>query len=233
MFRRNSILVKEVILKALREQGLETPLLQKRLIDSWPEVMGPAIASYTDQLYIRNQTLFVHLTSPALRFELSMQRQDIVNRLNAHAGLATVRRYMDLDEADELVSFADVYAAMTSNKGYISQFTDSETVDMIRDILDRGAILLIQADGLATSQDNYSGADAERVGQERNTALADNRANTVISWLTADPRMRDVRSQSFIYNNKGDIRTVDDPSTRGLNAKLNRCVKVRIRYMIK
>ena len=45
--------------------------------------------------------------------------------------------------------------------------------------------------------------------------------------------MRDVRSQSFIYNNKGDIRTVDDPSTRGLNAKLNRCVKVRIRYMIK
>ena len=86
MFRRNSILVKEVILKALREQGLETPLLQKRLIDSWPEVMGPAIASYTDQLYIRNQTLFVHLTSPALRFELSMQRQDIVNRLNAHDG---------------------------------------------------------------------------------------------------------------------------------------------------
>ena len=153
--------------------------------------------------------------------------------LNAHSGLATVRRYMDLDEADELVSFADVYAAMTSNKGYISQFTDSETVEMIRDILDRGAILLIQADGLATSQDNYSGADAERVGLERNSALADNRANTVISWLTADPRMRDVRSQSFIYNNKGDIRTVDDPSTRGLNAKLNRCVKVRIRYMIK
>ena len=153
--------------------------------------------------------------------------------LNAHSGLATVRQYMDLDEADELVSFADVYAAMTSNEGYVSRFTDAETVEKIKDILDRGAILLIQADGLATSQDNYSGADAERVGQERNTALADNRANTVISWLTADPRMRDVRSQSFIYNNKGDIRKVDDPSTRGLNAKLNRCVKVRIRYMIK
>ena len=86
MFRRNSILVKEVILKALREQGLETPLFQKRLIDSWPEVMGPAIASYTDQLYIRNQTLFVHLTNPALRMELSMQRQDIVRRLNEHVG---------------------------------------------------------------------------------------------------------------------------------------------------
>ena len=71
------------------------------------------------------------------------------------------------------------------------------------------------------------------MGVERNTALADNRANTVISWLTADPRLQDVRSQSFIYNNKGDIRTVTDPSTQGLNAKLNRCVKIRIRYMIK
>ena len=153
--------------------------------------------------------------------------------LNAHSGLETVRKYMDVDAADELVSFADVYAALYSNEGYVSRFADAATVDRIRDILDRGAILLIQADGLATSQDNYSGADADRVGQERNTALADNRAGTVISWLTADPRMHDVRSQSFIYNNRGDIRTVNDPSTRGLNAKLNRCVKVRIRYMIK
>ena len=153
--------------------------------------------------------------------------------LNAHSGLDTIRQYMNVDEGDELVSFADVYAAIYSNEGYVSRFTDEATVNKIKDILDRGAILLIQADGFATSQDNYSGENAERVGIERNTALADNRANTVITWLTADSRMQDVRSQSFIYNNRGDIRTVTDPSTRGLNAKLNRCVKVRIRYMIK
>ena len=86
MFRRSSTPIKEVLLKALREQGLETPLLQKRLIDAWPEVMGEAINRYTDNLVIRNQTLFVHLTNPALRMELSMQRQAIVGRLNAHVG---------------------------------------------------------------------------------------------------------------------------------------------------
>jgi predicted nucleic acid-binding Zn ribbon protein len=48
--------------------------------------MGEAIASYTGDLYIRNQTLFVHLSSPALRMELSMQRQDIVRRLNENVG---------------------------------------------------------------------------------------------------------------------------------------------------
>ena len=86
MFKRNSILIRDIILKNLREQGLETPLLQKRLIDSWPEVMGQLIANYTDDLYIRNQTLFVKLKNPALRSELSLQRQDIVRRLNSHVG---------------------------------------------------------------------------------------------------------------------------------------------------
>ena len=153
--------------------------------------------------------------------------------LNAHGGLDTIRKYVEIDKDDELVSFADVYAALSSNEGYVSRFTDPETVERINDILCHGAIQLVQADGFATSQDNFSGKDADRVGIERNTALADNRAQTVISWLTADPRMKDVRSQSFIYNNRGDIRPVTDPSTRGLNAKLNRFVKVRIRYMIK
>ncbi len=86
MFRRNSILIREIILKNLREQGLETPLLQKHLVDAWPVVMGEAIAALTVNCYIRNQTLFVHLSNPALRMELSMQRQDIVRRLNEHVG---------------------------------------------------------------------------------------------------------------------------------------------------
>ena len=86
MFKRSSIPIRDIILKNLRDQGLETPLLQKRLIDSWPEVMGQLVANYTDNLYIRNQTLFVHLTNPALRSELSMQRQDIVRRLNTYVG---------------------------------------------------------------------------------------------------------------------------------------------------
>ena len=86
MFKRSSLLIRDIILKNLREQGLETPLLQKRLIDSWSEVMGQLIASYTDDLYIRNQTVFVKLKNPALRSELSLQRQEIVRRLNSHVG---------------------------------------------------------------------------------------------------------------------------------------------------
>lgn len=86
MFKRDVIQIKDLILRNLRAQGLETPLLQKRLMDAWPTVMGETIASYTRNLFIRNQTLFVHLTSPALRADLSMQRTEIVKRLNASVG---------------------------------------------------------------------------------------------------------------------------------------------------
>ena len=86
MFKRNVQQVKDLILQALREQGLETPLNQKRLVDAWPEVAGPLIASYTLNTYIYNQTLYVSLSSPALRADLSMRRQELTARLNAVVG---------------------------------------------------------------------------------------------------------------------------------------------------
>lgn len=86
MFKRDVHQIKDLILQALREQGLETPLLQKRLVDAWGEVAGPAIARYTLSAYIYNQTLFVRLSNPALRADLSMRRAEFTQRLNAAVG---------------------------------------------------------------------------------------------------------------------------------------------------
>lgn len=86
MFRKNVQSVKDIILQALREQGLETPLYQKRLVEAWPQVAGPLIASYTLNTYIYNQTLYVRLSNPALRADLSMRRQELTRQLNAFVG---------------------------------------------------------------------------------------------------------------------------------------------------
>ena len=61
-------------------------------------------------------------------------------QLNAHAGLGTVRQYLKVDNGDEFVSFADVYAAMTSNNGYIAKYADAGTVARIKNILENGTI---------------------------------------------------------------------------------------------
>jgi len=86
LFRRDVQSVKDLILRNLREQGLETPLLQKRLMEGWPVVAGETIASYTLNTYIQNQTLYVRLSSPALRADLSLRRTEFVRRLNEYVG---------------------------------------------------------------------------------------------------------------------------------------------------
>lgn len=86
MFRRNVQTLDEVLMKMLRAQGLETPLLQKRLIDAWDTVAGPTVARYTTQKYIKNQTLYVRIANPALRQDLSMMRSQLLQRLNSYVG---------------------------------------------------------------------------------------------------------------------------------------------------
>ena len=60
--------------------------MQKRLVEAWPQVVGPIIARYTLNTYIYNQTLFVRLSNPALRSDLSMMRSELVRRLNDAVG---------------------------------------------------------------------------------------------------------------------------------------------------
>ena len=70
----------------LREQGLETPLNQHRLIEMWPEVMGNAINQQTNDLFIKNQTLYLKIKSAALKNDLMMNRAALVQRLNEAVG---------------------------------------------------------------------------------------------------------------------------------------------------
>lgn len=86
MFRTEVKSVKDVLQYTLRQNGLETPLLQRRLIAAWPIIAGEIVEKYTGNLYIRNQTLFVQLTNPALRADLSMMRHNYVNKLNDAVG---------------------------------------------------------------------------------------------------------------------------------------------------
>lgn len=90
MFRREVKSISELLNAYLRQEGLEVPLLQKRLIDSWEKVVGKTVASYTGNKDIRNQTLYVKILNPALRQDLSMMRTQLVKRLNAEVGSCVI-----------------------------------------------------------------------------------------------------------------------------------------------
>lgn len=86
MFRREVQSLADILAQCLRRDGLETPLRQRRLIDAWGKVAGKAVERYTGEKFIRNQILFVKILSPALRADLSMNRERLVRNLNVEAG---------------------------------------------------------------------------------------------------------------------------------------------------
>ncbi len=86
MFRRHPLEVEALVRQYLRANGLETPLLQRRLIQLWDEVAGPVVAQYTEEKKIRNQTLWVKIQNPAVRADLQMRRTALVAQLNNLVG---------------------------------------------------------------------------------------------------------------------------------------------------
>ena len=82
--------ISELVKATCREEGLETPLNEYRLINSWSQVLGPTVKYYTKELYIRNQVLYVLVTSSVLRQELMMNRKTLVHRLNEHVGAQVI-----------------------------------------------------------------------------------------------------------------------------------------------
>ena len=89
MKRNDAEPIGKLIQQFLRQESLESPLNEQRLLDAWPQILGPA-ANYPSNLYIRNQTLYVHLTSAALRQELMMGREKLVCALNQKVGATVI-----------------------------------------------------------------------------------------------------------------------------------------------
>lgn len=74
------------MLAYLKEIGLDTPLLEHRIEQAWPEVMGETVARYTREAKVRGGMLYVSVTSAPLRQNLIMEHQSLAKRLNEHVG---------------------------------------------------------------------------------------------------------------------------------------------------
>jgi len=90
MERRKPEPLSEILFRILREQRLEGPLREARLLAAWPRVAGKLVERYTESVSIKNQTLFVKIKSAPLRANLQMQRADLMQRLNDAAGATVI-----------------------------------------------------------------------------------------------------------------------------------------------
>ena len=62
-----------------------------QILNSWPKIVGPFIASHTIDLSIKNKVLFVRVDSDALRNELNYSKSLLLKNLNELAGKEALR----------------------------------------------------------------------------------------------------------------------------------------------
>lgn len=92
MQRKNAQSLSEALADFFNENGaLKEKLAQQRVVRGWRELLGEGISQYTRNLYFNRGVLYVQLSSSVLRAELLMVKEDLIKRLNEHAGSAVIR----------------------------------------------------------------------------------------------------------------------------------------------
>ena len=86
MFRSNDYTLKQVINELLKEYTLSDKLKEKKIIESWPKIVGKMITKHTTGIYFKNKKLYITLDNAALREELRYASTKLLKSLNKQAG---------------------------------------------------------------------------------------------------------------------------------------------------
>lgn len=76
----------------IKEHKLQKGIDKVDVRDAWEKLMGNGVNNYTTQVALKNETLFVSLSSSVLRQELSMGKSKIIAMLNEELGKDLVKK---------------------------------------------------------------------------------------------------------------------------------------------
>lgn len=81
----------DIISDYMRENNLNRAMLEHRAQSLWQTVLGPTINSMTNEVSVRNNIMYVSMTSSVARHELVMMKSRIINKINEAVGEEIVK----------------------------------------------------------------------------------------------------------------------------------------------
>ncbi|AXO79948.1 DUF721 domain-containing protein [Olleya aquimaris] len=91
--RSNNLLnISEALQDFVTENKLEKGLDKVNVRDAWSKLMGNGINNYTTAIELKRDTLYIQLSSSALREELSYGNQKIITMLNEELGKEIIKK---------------------------------------------------------------------------------------------------------------------------------------------
>lgn len=75
----------------LKQSRLKGSVQALQIEDVWEQIMGKAIAKYTDKISIHGTTLYINSTVAPLKQELLYQKEKIIQRVNEALGERVIK----------------------------------------------------------------------------------------------------------------------------------------------
>ncbi len=92
VFQMNNSELKSLINIFLRKNKLEKGLLDLEVKKVWHELMENGVSNYTTDVSLRNKTLYIKLSSPALKEELSYGKDKLIKLVNERFKKAIIQK---------------------------------------------------------------------------------------------------------------------------------------------
>ncbi len=92
MRKSNQQTIGQALETFMKEFKLGKQMKRSEIIANWESLVGKMVSNHTKNLYFSDDnTLFVELDSPALRQELTLSKNEVIQRLNEAAGSNFIR----------------------------------------------------------------------------------------------------------------------------------------------
>lgn len=88
----NNLSMKEALSAFIQKNKLEKGMDKVEAREAWARLMGNGVNNYTTDIELRNDTLFISLSSSVLREELSLGKTKIIAMINEEIGKDLVKK---------------------------------------------------------------------------------------------------------------------------------------------
>ena len=83
-------LIGDILPETLRRKSIHLPMKDRRLIEAWNRAVGPQIGAKAQPDRLRDDVLYVRVSTSVWMHELQFMKQDIIEKLNGILGAAAV-----------------------------------------------------------------------------------------------------------------------------------------------
>ncbi|MCK9168426.1 MAG: DUF721 domain-containing protein [Bacteroidia bacterium] len=83
---RNTYNIKETIELLMKTYKIDKKFDQAQVIKAYGEVVGPMISKHTTAVYMKEETLYIHVDNAALRNELVYAKERLIAAINKKTG---------------------------------------------------------------------------------------------------------------------------------------------------